>query len=78
MGEITSLQIQGPVVVLPLDEYLELKAKTEEYQRLKAIYDRDREVRFQQLFSIAERNRNIPPEQVNADVTAAINAVRSE
>jgi hypothetical protein len=78
MSEITSLQIQGPVVVLPLDEYLEIKAKIEEYRRLKSIYDREREVRFQQLFRIAERNRDITAEQVTADVSAALNDIRAE
>lgn len=78
MSEITTLQIQGPVVVLSLDEYLELKTQIEEYQRLKAIYERERQVRFQRLFSIAERNQAIPGEQVEAEVTAAVEAVRSE
>ncbi len=78
MSETTTLQIQGPVVVLPLDEYLELKTQIEEYQHLKAIYERERQVRFQRLFSIAERNQSIPVEQVEVEVTAAVEAVRSE
>lgn len=78
MSETTTLQIQGPVVVLPLDEYLELKTQIEEYQHLKVIYERERQVRFQRLFSIAERNQSIPVEQVEVEVTAAVEAVRSE
>ncbi len=35
----TTLQIQGPVIVLPLGEYLEQKAQLEDYRRLKAVYD---------------------------------------
>ncbi len=76
MGETTTLQLQGPIVVLPLDEYLEIKGQLDEYRRLKAIYEREREDRFQRLFSIAARNQNIPSEQVEADVAAAVNAVR--
>jgi hypothetical protein len=78
MSEITSLQIQGPVVVLPLDEYLEIKSEIENYRRLKTIYDREREVRFRQLFGIAERNQDIPFKQVEADVSATADAIRAE
>jgi len=74
----TILQIQGPVVVLPLDEYLEQKAQLEEYRRLKTVYDRERQDRFRRLLAIAERNRDIPPEQVEADVNAALKAVREQ
>ena len=72
----TTLQIQGPIVVLPLDEYLEQRSQLEEYRRLKAIYEQEREERFRRLLAIAERNRAIPPEQVEADVATAVNAVR--
>ena len=72
----TTLRIEGPVVVLPIDEYLEQKAQLEEYQRLKVVYDRERQDRFRRLLAIAERNRDIPPEQVEADVEAAVRAVR--
>jgi len=75
---ITILQIQGPVVVLPLDEHLEQKAQLEEYRRLKTVYDRERQGRFRRLLAIAERNRDIPPEQVKADVNAALKAVREQ
>jgi hypothetical protein len=74
----TTLQIRGPVVVLPLDEYLEQKAQLEEYRRLKAVYEREREDRFRRLLAIAERNRDVPPEQVEADVEAAVKAVREQ
>lgn len=74
----TILQIEGPVVVLPIDEYLEQKAQLEEYRRLKIVYDRERQDRFQRLLAIAERNRDIPPEQVGADVEAAVRAVREQ
>ena len=37
----TTLQIRGPVVVLPLDEYLEQQAQLEEYRKLKAIYEQE-------------------------------------
>jgi len=74
----TTLQIQGPVVVLPLDEYLEQRSQLEEYRRLKTIYEQEREERFRRLLAIAERNRAIPPEQVEADVAAAVNAVREQ
>ena len=67
----TILQIQGPVVVLPLDEYLEQKAQLEEYRRLKTVYDRERQDRFRRLLAI-------PPEQVEADVNAALKAVREQ
>jgi len=72
----TTIQIQGPVVVLPLDEYLEQKSQLEEYRQLKAIYERDREDRFRRLLAIAARNRVVPPEQVEADVQAAVQDVR--
>ena len=71
----TTLQIQGPVVVLPLDEYLEQKSQLEEYRRLKASYEQER---FQLLLAIAERNQAVPPEQVEADVEAAVRAVRDQ
>jgi hypothetical protein len=74
----TTLQIQGPVVVLPLDEYLEQKSQLEEYRRLKASYEQEREERFQLLLAIAERNQAVPPEQVEADVEAAVRAVRDQ
>jgi t-SNARE complex subunit (syntaxin) len=57
--------------VFPLDEYLEQKSQLEEYHRLKANYEQEREERFRRLLAIAERNRAIPPEQVEADVEAA-------
>lgn len=72
----TIMQIQGSVVVMPLDEYLEQKSQLEEYRRLKAVYERDREDRFQRLLAIAERNRAIPAEQVEADVESAVKTVR--
>jgi len=74
----TTLQIQGPVVVLPLEEYLEQQAQLEEYRRLKAVYEQERQGRFQRLLAIAERNRDIPPKQVEADVSAAVSAVRGQ
>ena len=74
----TTLQIQGPVVVLPLDEYLEQKSQLEEYRRLKASYEQEREERFRLLLAIAERNQAVPPEQVEADVEAAVRAVRDQ
>jgi hypothetical protein len=74
----TTLQIEGPVVVLPIDEYPEQKAQLEEYRRLKIVYDREQQERFQRLLAIAERNRDIPPEQVEADVEAAVRAVREQ
>jgi len=72
----TTLQIQGPVVVLPLDEYLEQQSQLEEYRKLKALYEREREDRFGRLLAIAERNRAISPDQVETDVAAAVKAVR--
>ncbi len=74
----TTVQIQGPVVVLPLDEYLEQRSQLEEYHRLKAIYELEREERFRRLLAIAERNRDIPPEQVKSDVETAVKAVREQ
>jgi len=74
----TTLQIQGPVVVVPLDEYLEQKSQLEEYRRLKAIYEQEREERFRRLLAMAERNRAVPPDQVEADVAAAVKAVREQ
>ncbi len=74
----TTLQIKGPIVVLPLDEYLEQKAQLEEYRRLKVVYDRERQDRFRRLLAIAERNRDIPPEQIESDVNAAVKAVREQ
>jgi hypothetical protein len=74
----TTIQIQGPVVVLPLDEYLEQKSQLEEYRRLKASYEQEREERFRRLLAIAERNRAISPDQVQADVKAAVQAVREQ
>jgi hypothetical protein len=72
----TTLQIQGPVVVLPLEEYLEQKAQLEEYRRLRAIYEPERAERFRQLLKIAERNRQIPIEQVEADVIETVRTIR--
>ena len=74
----TTLQIQGPVVVIPLDEYLEQKSQLEEYRRLKASYEQEREERFRRLLAIAERNRAVPPEQTEADVEAAVQVVRDQ
>ncbi len=74
----TTLQIQGPVVVLPLDEYLEQKSQLEEYRGLKAIYEQGRKERFRRLLAIAERNRAISPEQVESDVDAAVKAVQDQ
>ena len=74
----TTIQIQGPVVVLPLDEYLEQKSQLEEYRRLKADYEQEREGRFRRLLAIAERNRAMSMEQVEADVEAAVRAVRDQ
>ena len=74
----TTIQIQGPVVVVPLDEYLEQKSQLEEYRRLKADYEQEREGRFRRLLAIAERNRAMSPEQVEADVEAAVRAVRDQ
>lgn len=67
---ITTLQIQGPVVVLPLGDYLEQRSQLEEYRRLKAIYEQEREERFRRLLAIAERNCAVPTEQVEADIKA--------
>lgn len=65
-------------MVLPLEEYLEQQAQLEEYRRLKAVYEQDRQDRFRRLLAIAERNRDIPPEQVEADVAAAVSAARGQ
>jgi ribosomal protein S4 len=62
----------------PIDEYLEQKTQLEEYRRLKAVYEREREERFSRLLAIAERNRDIPSEQVEADVDAALKAEREQ
>jgi len=64
--------------VLPLDEYLEQKSQLEEYRRLKADYEQEREGRFRRLLAIAERNRAMSMEQVEADVEAAVRAVRDQ
>lgn len=77
MAEITNLQIEGPVVILPLAEYLEIKKQIEEYQRLKTMYDQQRQARFQQLFQIAEGNQDCSPDEIDADISTAISAVRS-
>jgi hypothetical protein len=77
MAEVTNLQIQGPIVVLPLEEYLEIKRQIDDYQRLKIIYERQREARFQQLFQIAERNQNFSSEEIDTEISTAINAIRS-
>jgi hypothetical protein len=63
----TTRQIQGPVVVMPLDEYRQLRAR----------YDRERAERFERLLAIAARNRGVSPEQVEADVNAAVGAARN-
>jgi prevent-host-death family protein len=47
----------------------------DEYRAFRAA--RDREARFQQLLSIADRNPNATPEQVEADVAEAVTAVRA-
>jgi hypothetical protein len=78
MAEITNIQIRGPVVVIPLDEYLEIRTQLEEHRRLKAIYEEDRELRFRNLFRIADRYQDASIEQVEADVAAAVKAVRSK
>jgi prevent-host-death family protein len=48
----------------------------DEYERLIAAQTQEREARFKQLLSIAERNRDVSPEQVEADVAEAVAAVR--
>lgn len=78
MAEVTNFQIQGPVVVLPLEEYLEIQKQIEEYQRLKAIYDPEREARFQQLFQIAERHQDVSPEEVETEVSTAVHTIWTE
>ena len=72
----TIFEIDGPVVVVPLDEYMRQQADLEDYRRLKAIYDADRRARFAAVTSIAERNRDIPPGQVETDVADAVKAAR--
>jgi hypothetical protein len=72
----TTFEIDGPVVVVPLDEYMRQQADLEDYRRLKAIYDTDRKARFAAVLSIAERNRDIPPGQVEVDVADAVKAAR--
>ncbi|MBU0510151.1 MAG: hypothetical protein KKD28_01355 [Chloroflexi bacterium] len=73
----STLQIQGPVVVLPVEEYLEQQNQLDELRRLRAIYKPEREYRFRRMMAIASRNRDIPFEQVQDDVAAAVEAVRS-
>jgi prevent-host-death family protein len=48
----------------------------DEYERLIAARAREREARFKRLLSIAERNPDVSPEQVEADVAEAVAAVR--
>jgi prevent-host-death family protein len=48
----------------------------DEYERLMAIQAQQREARFKRLLSIAERNRDVSPEQVEADLAEAIEAAR--
>ena len=48
----------------------------DEYERLIAARAREREARFKRLLSIAERNQDVSPEEVAADVTEAVTAVR--
>jgi len=47
-----------------------------QYERLMADQVREREARFKRLLSIAERNQDVSPEQVEADVAEAVAAVR--
>jgi len=48
----------------------------DEYERLMAVHTQEREVRFKRLLSIAGRNPDVSPEQVEADVAEAVAAVR--
>lgn len=48
----------------------------DEYERLIAARAREREERLKRLLSIAERNPDVSPEQVEADVAEAVAAVR--
>ena len=48
----------------------------DEYERLIAAQAREREARFKRLLSIAERNQDVSPEQVESDVAKAVAAVR--
>ena len=48
----------------------------DEYERLVAAQTREREARFKRLLSIAERNQDVSPDQVEADVAEAVAAVR--
>lgn len=73
----TTMQIQGPVVVLPVEEYLEQQSQLDEFRRLRAIYKLEREDRFRRIMAIASRNRDIHFEQVQDDVAAAVEAVRN-
>ncbi len=48
----------------------------DEYERLTAARTREREARLKRLLSIAGRNPDASPEQVEADVAEAVAAVR--
>ncbi len=48
----------------------------DEYERLMVVQAQQREARFKRLMSIAERNRDVSPEQVEADVAEAVEAAR--
>jgi prevent-host-death family protein len=48
----------------------------DEYEKLVAAQAHEREARFERLLSVAERNQDVPPEQVEADVAEAVTAVR--
>jgi prevent-host-death family protein len=50
----------------------------DEYEMLVAAQAREREARFKRLLSIAERNQDISPEQVAADVGEAVTAVQGD
>ena len=47
-----------------------------EYERLMAAQTQEREARFKRLLSVAGRNPDVPPEQVEADIAEAVAAVR--
>ncbi len=74
----TTIEIQGPVVVIPLAEYLTQQTQLDEYRHLKTRYSQERIQRFARLLAIAERAPGRWPEQIADDVELAIHAARTQ
>lgn len=64
-------------LVKKMDRPMVVLIKVDELKELLKQADKAREKRFEQLFSIADKNQDVPFSQVKKDVDQAIKEIRS-